>query len=258
MSGEVTEESETEFSDLANNFYYCLLSNFNPATSTQYDGVSLYHKQLFGSTLFLFATTSTAFIEDFIKDTNKKGHIEDIQNLFVLPKSMFNENDLSQNTGNYDDNGTPIPYTFYIPMNSVFDNVKTSNIAITKNTSFSDYTPKNNKLFCYPYNYLLVSNNIGSTNIFEYENFNTQNADFKVEMSISIGASVRIIPQNYKNVDNNYDESISLAKFPTFSWSSDAYTNWLTQNSINLATTIRNNSDKHRNSGSFGKSTSEL
>lgn len=77
-------------------------------------------------------------------------------------------------------------------------------------------------------------------------------------MSISIGASVRIIPQNYKNVDNNYDESISLAKFPTFSWSSDAYTNWLTQNSINLATTIRNNSDKHRNSGGFGKSTSEL
>lgn len=160
MYGEVIEESETEFSDLANNFYYCLLSNFNPATGTQYDGVSLYHKQLFGSTLFLFATTSTAFIEDFIKDTNKQGHIEDIQNLFVLPKSMFNENDLSQNTGNYDDNGTPIPYTFYIPSNTVFDNVKTSNIAITKNTSFSDYTPKNNKLYCYPYNYLLLSNNV--------------------------------------------------------------------------------------------------
>lgn len=238
MFGEVIEESETEFSDLTNNFYYALLSNFNPANGKQYDGVSLYHKQLFGATLFLFETTSTAFIDYFIKDTNKQGHIEDIQNLFVLPKTMFNENQLSQNTGNYDDNGTPIPYTFYTLLNTVFESVKTTNIAITKNRNFSDYTPKNNKLYCYPYNYLLLSNNVGNTNIFEYENFDSENADFKVEMSISIGGSVRIVPQNYRGVDNNYDENISLAKFPTFSWSSDAYTNWLTQNSVNIATTI--------------------
>ena len=242
MYGEVIEESESEFTDYAQNYYYAIFSNFNPATGKQYNGVTNYHKQLYGSSLFLFTSSNTTHINYFIADTNSQGHIEDIQNLCVLPQNFFGKITLSEQTGNYDDNGTPVPYTFYKVLDSnafVTDkDFKTSNIAITKNTSFSDYTTKNNKLYCYPFNYLLVSNNIGNTNIFEYENFDSQNADFKIEGSISIGASIRIVPQNYKNVDNNYDESISLAKFPTFSWSSDAYTNWLTQNSVNIATTI--------------------
>lgn len=36
------------------------------------------------------------------------------------------------------------------------------------------------------------------------------------------------------------DESIPLGKYPTCSWSSDAYTNWLTQNAINIPTNILN------------------
>ena len=50
--------------------------------------------------------------------------------------------------------------------------------------------------------------------------------------------SIRLVPRDYKGIDRNYEESIPLAKFPTCSWSSDAYINWLTQNSINIATEI--------------------
>ena len=40
------------------------------------------------------------------------------------------------------------------------------------------------------------------------------------------------------SIAENIDESIPLAKFPTGSWSGDAFTNWLTQNSVNIATNV--------------------
>ena len=33
------------------------------------------------------------------------------------------------------------------------------------------------------------------------------------------------------------DNSVALGKFPTFSWATDAYTNWLTQNGVNMQIT---------------------
>lgn len=36
-------------------------------------------------------------------------------------------------------------------------------------------------------------------------------------------------------MSTNDDEALALGKYPTCAWSSDAFTNWLTQNSVNLA-----------------------
>ena len=41
-------------------------------------------------------------------------------------------------------------------------------------------------------------------------------------------------------MDENDDESLPLAKYPICSWSSDAYTNWLTQNAVNLEQQVFN------------------
>lgn len=57
-------------------------------------------------------------------------------------------------------------------------------------------------------------------------------------MSLSIGCSGRLIPRGYKNVNYNYDEALPLGKYPTCAWSSDAFTNWITQNGINITTNI--------------------
>jgi hypothetical protein len=57
-------------------------------------------------------------------------------------------------------------------------------------------------------------------------------------MAISIGGSIRTIPIDYKNIEYYIDESLPLAKYPTCSWSADAYTNWLTQNAVNNTTFI--------------------
>lgn len=51
---------------------------------------------------------------------------------------------------------------------------------ITKQTTLNGYTPKNNKLKCYPYNYLLVSNNVGQNTILHYEKFSDSICAFRI------------------------------------------------------------------------------
>ena len=55
---------------------------------------------------------------------------------------------------------------------------------------------------------------------------------------MSVGISGRCVPLNYNNISHNDDESIPLGKFPTCQWSADAYTNWLTQQAVNIPTKI--------------------
>lgn len=108
---------------------------------------------------------------------------------------------------------------------------------LTKNlTNIDSYVPSNNKLFCYPYNYLMVDNNGGSSYEYRYEDFSNTNCTFQVYGDITPGCSIKCIPLDYKKVTFNLAESISACKFPVGSWAGDVYTNWLTQNGLNIGT----------------------
>lgn len=79
-----------------------------------------------------------------------------------------------------------------------------------------------------------MSNNNGSNNIYKYEDFTSNNCVFENQFTISIGGSGRIVPKEYKNMLYNDDEALALGKYPTCAWSSDAFTNWLTANGVNM------------------------
>lgn len=100
--------------------------------------------------------------------------------------------------------------------------------------SVGSFTPHNNKLNCFPYRYLLVSNNNGGSAIYQYEHFSGDKLKFEVQGAITPGGSIRIVPQNYKGVASNNEEGLNLGKYPICNWTSDEYINWLTQNSVNI------------------------
>lgn len=104
--------------------------------------------------------------------------------------------------------------------------------------------PKNNKLYTYPYIYLLGTNNTGITNTYLYEYFDDQEltgyCQFQTNGVICPGCSIKTVPLDYKNIMYNYSEGIPLGKYPICSYSGDMYTNWLTQNSVNAAISIAN------------------
>lgn len=96
------------------------------------------------------------------------------------------------------------------------------------------HSVRNNKLNCYPFRYLMVSNNSGGSAIYQYEHFKDDEIQFNTHMVLTPGCSMRIVPVNYKGLLENQDEGLNLGKFPICNWVSDEYTNWLTQNSVNI------------------------
>lgn len=97
------------------------------------------------------------------------------------------------------------------------------------------YSPKNNKLHTYPYNYLLVSNSNGASAIYQYEHFSGDSVTYSISGVLTPGGSIRFYPRNYKGIPVNMEEGLNLGKYPILNWQSDLYTNWLTQNGVNIA-----------------------
>ena len=149
------------------------------------------------------------------------GKIEAIVNVFMAPKFLC---DTDQ--------------TFPVSAVNYSSEAKSYNITQAKHYYLEGYEPKNNKLFCYPYSYLLVSNNNGSSAIYKYELFENTNMVFKVQGVLTPGCSIRMVPLNYAGISVNDEEGINLGKYPICNWNSDAYTNWMTQNSVNTGVSI--------------------
>lgn len=111
---------------------------------------------------------------------------------------------------------------------------------ILKPVDVDGYVPKNNKLFTYPYSYILMSNHSGGSAVYKYELFSDieyndrSMCTFLISSCISPGCSIRLTPIAYSNLAINTEEGLNCGKFPICSWNTDVYTNWLTQNSVNI------------------------
>ena len=235
----------------SNRYYIVVETNYlvednSHSGAKEFAGISMINSVISGQQKIFFYVnfdgTPSAIASDvnnlnkFLWRAVKDGKISDIHNIYVVPELLVDlVSSLDEHVAYMTDNDD-YPFTFYTAPTSVGSNEYT--FSRSKQLSFSDYTPKNNKLFCYPYNYLMVSNNCGNQNIYKYENwYNSNNFTFDLTTACVCGGSGKFIPTNYQNT-NNYDESLPLGKFPTFSWSGDAYINWLSQNALNIATKI--------------------
>ncbi len=246
--GEVVEEEEIEdISYTVENSYWIAIScdwqpdDYSYAVAgdhrgQEYTGISAYNNQIFGNKIFLIEVNNidnSGFINAglFIKRVNSDGHVGDLHDIFIVPDALIDRNVLTSHTA-YATSNSSYPFTFYtIPYSK---DIVTFNTTFEKQYTFSNFQPKNNKCFVYPYNYLLVSNNNGSNNIYKYEDFATVGCVFENQLAMGIGVSGRLVPKNYKGMIYADDESLPLGKYPTCGWSTDSYTNWLTQNSINV------------------------
>ena len=182
---------------------------------------------------FLSGTGNTASYVTHLYDLAGLGG--SIVNVYMLPKSLvgsYNELSLTATRGSSSDTiRVVVPET-------TFNTYNLGTSTFNRPSSLNNFTPKNNKLLTYPYCYFNISNNAGSSLPYHYEDFSS-NIEFKVEGTFGLSGSTKAIPINYKYInssENALDYSISGAKFPVCSWNSDSYTNWLTQNAVNIAT----------------------
>ena len=100
------------------------------------------------------------------------------------------------------------------------------------------YTPRNNKMFTWPYVLMHISNNDGSAIDLKYERFRNNvgaivSPTAKLQGCSTIEAKIRLTPENYLGQLQgglSYDNAIDTAPFPTVSMTGDAYNIYLAQN----------------------------
>ena len=105
-------------------------------------------------------------------------------------------------------------------------------------TDIDGYTPKNNKLFQYPYCLLHVTNNNGSALDLKFEKFrNAQGVITQAQARIfgtsTSEAKLRLVPEQYLGEGlNDYDCELGIdsGAFPTVAMTGDAYLIYLAQN----------------------------
>lgn len=115
-------------------------------------------------------------------------------------------------------------------------------IATAASDNENQYTPKNNKLYTYPYNFLRVTDNKGTVKDYAYEYFPTDIAPtFRMTGDLSPTPTIIAVPVGYKynseviaDEAQNWDEAITLGDFPQCTWNSDAFVAWLAQSAIRL------------------------
>ena len=169
-----------------------------------------------------FAFDDAIKLNQFIGNMNKLGGGSSIQAMYYFPTVLLDPSYiLNGNMFNYD---------------AGVVNLKTKRIDYTSDVihphgSISGYTPRNNKLYTYPYNFLRVTNNRGIYHDYRFEFFNA-GVKFRIGGFPSADGDVYIRPVDYNQSADIYlgDETVMLGGLPNISWAYNAGENWSAQN----------------------------
>lgn len=185
------------------------------------------------------AVAARSLIEAYEADSDVTS--EAIQNIYMIPRSCVYEiNSPTIITGG----------TYNVAIYPILQTYESGNgYTYQPQRLGGNYQPVNKKLLTFPYCYFYASNNTGEDITYHWEDFPIQNgrrtATYRKWIVPSSGLSAKIFFTNYKGYtagtgygDKQYNYGINFSKVPVCAWITDYYTNWLTQNGVNVATNL--------------------
>ena len=177
-------------------------------------GGGVYGKTYSGLSYKIYKYADHGQIKDFIQEMCDNGKADGISCIFQYPENLINMENL--NTG--DDIGG---YEGVISFDERFPSMR-------KMFGFHDiYTPYNNKLYCYPYNFITIHNPNGDNVVLKYEDFfDVENMQYKIESVLTPNPVISLTPISYGNENYSYKNSITLQSYGLCSWNNDNYANW--------------------------------
>ena len=208
---------------------YCLITTAKPSDSIEYVYTNLCGVICSG---LLVVFKYAAQFANFVLAMSRDGKLDAISQAYMIPASCVGNDtdltlhdDLAPNAEEenlyYTFNGKSEPYQ--------------EDTTISRPSSLNGYTPVNKKLLTAPFMSIVVSNNAGTVTNYGYEYFSNPNAcKIRTRYMPIVGASIISYPCDYKGVTYNLNESITGAKYPALQWTGDTYTNWLTQQAVNI------------------------
>lgn len=231
-TGEFVTKWSEKISDL-NKKWICVAVTEDIVTDTT-GGVQV-HGLYSGLVYYTFPVDKIGVLNGFLDLYDEDGKSDAIQSIFIIPEFLAD-------CVYRDNGGTSVSLELFRLIGSTAP--KSFEYTLSNYLKKYTYFHKNKKLYCYPYNYIRVSNNNGGTAVYKYEDFLTASdtLKFKIDGVLTPGCSIRMNPINYKGggaeAGVNVENGLNLGKYPICNWTSDVYTNWLTQNSVNIALNI--------------------
>ena len=146
-------------------------------------------------------------IGDMLGSWSQQLREEDVIDIYTVPSICLGAQGASDTTG-FDSSGELIK----IP------------------SSYDNYTPKNKKLFMYPYSYLMLTTHAGDTAIYRWEYFEGttgSSCEFDIEGTFVGGGEVRCFPKSYNGQQYNVDSGVVMSNFPKNAAAYDSYQAWI-------------------------------
>lgn len=108
-------------------------------------------------------------------------------------------------------------------------------------TTVDSYTPKNKKLFTYPYNYVRIYS-AGQYRDYRWEYWNkgvdVVIGDFHVHLTYMPPVTSACVPYRYKGEVEAYSDGLTISNFPQCAWNDDTYKAWYAQHKATVAASL--------------------
>lgn len=181
------------------------LSDFQPAQGSMIGGVYS------GLEYRAYAPNHLDVIQNILDALAEEGKSDAIVSMYMLPEQLLPDSQIS---------GGIVPPGFRAHTCT----------PPSGHTTIDGYTPKNNKLYCYPYRGIQVTSNAGQSVNLRYEFF-SNNPVIYYQGSTYPSGRIIAYPRNYKGKTSNFDYALTMGDYPQCAWLKDVYSNWLaTQN----------------------------
>lgn len=186
-------------------------------------------------TVPMYVSTDSSLAETRRKINGLIMCIQDIKGTIVsmlqVPAKLMEDWEVKNRGSNPN---TPVTYTSQESQSNAF--------YMSDHRTGVTYIAKNNKLLTYPYQSLVVSNNVGNTATLRWENFKSENSGHTLKnctFTISgvpiTSPELMVYPTNYRGLTKDYESAVTLNDFPVASWSTESFTQWWAQNKENFA-----------------------
>lgn len=180
---------------------------------------------IYSGTAYKFAQLSDQgvnTINGYIEVLANNGKADAVTSIFMCPSTCIPNYSTEIVAG--DVQHSTKPFEYYFTFSKAYGD---------QYATLDGYIPKNNKLYCYPYFFLGLTNNNGEYIALRYEDFELDNCGFIIYSSVNGGGSVVAAPVRYKG-GNVSSIKVTCDGFPICNWTYNTYENWLAQHKNSL------------------------
>lgn len=199
---------------------------------------------------YMFATHTLAAAKNVIKVYEERSDTtsDAIQNIYMIPEECIEYPSSPTSTSvTWSSTSVGQGVTVYEVKQAGWTS---SRFTLEEPRTLDGYLPRNAKMYTYPYSYFYIDNNAGISIDYRWEDFpnnstsswatNHPTVDYYKAIIPSTSCSGKLFFDNYKRYASTsgarcFNYGITFAKLPVCSWTTDYYTNWLTQNGVNVA-----------------------